>query len=72
MKLDSERMTKAYGLAVKELEQVLDRKKPITDVTKIAAGTVANYSRIKSTEVHEMGLKLMMQKNGIKEIEPAK
>ncbi len=68
MKLDSKKMAGAFDLAVKELEAVLGRKKSITDVTKIAAGTVANYSRIKSTEVHEMGLKLMMKKNNIKQI----
>ena len=68
MKRDSEKMSKAFDLAVAELEQVLAKKKSITDVTKIAAGTVANYSRIKSTEVHELGLKLMMKKNGIKKL----
>ena len=68
MKSDSEKMSKVFDLAVSELEQVLDRKKAITDITKIAAGTVANYSRIKSTEIHELGLKLMMEKNGIKEL----
>lgn len=68
MKSDSQKMAKAFDLAVNELEAVLGRTKAITDITKIAAGTVANYSRIKSTEVHELGLKLMMKKNGIKQI----
>ena len=66
MKTDSQEMREAFKLAVRELEQVLGKKKSITDVTKVAAGTVANYSRIKSTEIHEMGLKIMMEKNNIK------
>ena len=69
MKSDSQKMSKAFSLAVTELEQVLSRKKPITDLTKIAGGTVANYSRIKSTEIHEMGLRISMVKNDIKLIE---
>lgn len=57
MKTDSQEMRKAFELAVKEIVAVLERKKDITDITKVAAGTLGNYTRIKSTEVHEMGLK---------------
>jgi hypothetical protein len=55
-------MDKAFGLSVTEIEKVLEGKKPITDITKLAANTVSNYSKIKASEVHEMGLILAEQK----------
>lgn len=65
---DSRTMGGAFKLAMKEIEEVLERKKPITDVTKIAANTVSNYSRIKSTEIHDKALELMMARKDIKAI----
>lgn len=68
VKQDSQLMSKAFKLAMKELEDVLDRKKPITDITKVAANTVSNYSRIKSTEIHDKALELMIARKDIKQI----
>jgi len=66
---DSLIMEKAFKLALKEIEDVLDRKKSITDVTRVAANTVSNYSRIKSTEIHDKALELMIARKDIKAIE---
>lgn len=65
---DSKAMSKAFALAMKEIEDVLERKKPITDITKVAANTVSNYSRIKSTEIHDKALELMIARKDIKAI----
>ena len=66
---DSIIMEKAFKLALKEIEDVLDRKKSITDVTRVAANTVSNYSRIKSTEIHDKALELMIARKDIKAID---
>lgn len=66
---DSRVMGKAFRLAMQEIEEVLERKKPITDITKVAANTVSNYSRIKSTEIHDKALELMIARKDIKMIE---
>lgn len=66
---DSRSMAKAFGLSVKEIEAVLDRSRPITDVTKLAAATLGSYSRIKSTEIHDKALELMIARKDIKAIE---
>lgn len=66
---DSRLMSKAFKLAMKEIEEVLDRKKPITDITKVAANIVSNYSRIKSTEIHDKALELMIARKDIKAID---
>jgi len=63
---DSERMRKAFDLAMKEIEEVLERKKIITDVTRLAANTVSNFSRIKSTEIHDKALEIMITRKDIK------
>lgn len=65
---DSQSMKRIFELSIKEIENVLDRKKPITDVTKIASNTVSSYSRIKSTEIHEKALEIMISKK----VEPQK
>jgi len=61
-------MRKVFVLALKELEEVLERKKSITDVTRVAANTLSNYSRIKSSEVHDKALELMIARKDIKAI----
>jgi len=66
---DSQIMAKAFKLAMIEIEAVLDRKKPITDITRVAANTVSNYSRIKSTEIHDKALELMIARKDIRAIE---
>jgi hypothetical protein len=65
---DSKVMERAFKLAIQEIEEVLSRKKPITDITRVAANTVSNYSRIKSTEIHDKALELMMARKDIKSI----
>lgn len=74
---DSQEMKSSFKLAMRELEAVLDRKKPLTDLTKVAANTVSNYAKIKSSEVHDKGLEIMlmrkeMQMIGSDEAEPKK
>jgi len=61
---DSKKMKKAFDLSVDEIEKVLDRKKPITDITKLAGVTLAAYSRVKSTEMHDKALEIMLTKIG--------
>jgi hypothetical protein len=61
-------MARAFDLAMKEIEEVLNRKKSITDITRLAANLVSNYSRIRSTEIHDKALELMIERKDIKEI----
>lgn len=68
-KEDSRSMAKVFALSLTEIEGVLSRKKPITDVTRVAANTLSNYSRIKSTEIHDKALELMIARKDIKAIE---
>lgn len=66
--VDSDLMKKSFQLSVKELEAVLDRKKSFTDITKLAATTLNSYSKIRSTEVHEKGLEIMLMKQDVKQL----
>lgn len=66
---DSKAMAKVFALALKEIEIVLEGKKAITDVTKVAANTLSNYSRIKTTEIHDKALELMIAKDNRKLID---
>jgi hypothetical protein len=63
---DTQSMKKVFELSVMEIEKVLDRKKPITDITRLAANTLSNYSRIKSTEIHDKGIELKIARKDIK------
>ena len=69
VKNDSKAMAKVFALSITEIEGVLERKKPITDVTRVAANTLSNYSRIKSTEIHDKALELMIARKDIKAID---
>lgn len=60
---DSSAMGKVFSLSLEEIESVLDRKKAITDVTKLASASLSNYSRIKSTEIHDKALEIMLGKS---------
>lgn len=60
---DSNAMKKVFSLSLEEIESVLDGKKAITDVTKLAACTLTNYSRVKSTEIHDKALEIMLAKS---------
>jgi hypothetical protein len=64
IKVDSMSMNRVFKLSVGEIEDVLSRKKAITDVTKVAAVTLSGYSRIKSTEIHEIALMSMLERKG--------
>jgi hypothetical protein len=66
---DSKRMRKAFELSIEEIESVLQRKRAITDVTRVAANTLSNYSRVKSTEIHDKALELMVARKDIKQIQ---
>jgi uncharacterized protein YejL (UPF0352 family) len=68
VKADSRRMNKAFDLAMTEIENVLDRTKAITDLTRMAAGVVSSYSRIKSTEIHEKALEILIARKDLKQI----
>lgn len=69
VKTDSSKMERVFELSVEEIERVLNKKCAITDVTKIASSALATYSRIRSTEVHELGLQLVMARMGAKKLE---
>jgi hypothetical protein len=60
---DTDSMQKVFELSLKEIEVVLEGNRKITDKTKLAANTLSNYSRIKSTEIHEQALRLMAQRS---------
>lgn len=66
VKNDSLAMEKVFRLSLVEIEEVLSRKRPITDITKVAANTLSNYSRIKSTEIHDKALEIMLSRKDIK------
>lgn len=57
---DTSLLTKAFALAVEEVERVLQGGEPITDKTKLASATIGNYAKIKSVEVHEYALDVAM------------
>jgi hypothetical protein len=58
-------MQKVFRLSIAEIEAVLSRSKAITDVTRVAANTLSNYSRIKSTEIHDKALEIMLTRKDI-------
>ena len=62
---DSRAMQKVFKLSIAEIEAVLSRSKAITDVTRVAANTLSNYSRIKSTEIHDKALEIMLRRKYI-------
>lgn len=65
---DTESMEKVFNLCIKKIEDVLDRKKTITDVTRLAANTLSNYSRLKSSEIHDKAIELMIARKDIKQL----
>jgi hypothetical protein len=68
-KSDSREMKKVFRLALDEIEVVLRREKAISEVTRVAANTLSNYSRVKSTEIHDKALELMMARRDMKAID---
>jgi hypothetical protein len=64
VKKDSRVMDKAFRLSVEEIEGVLEKKRPITDRTRVAASTLSSYAKIKSTEIHDKALEMMVERKG--------
>jgi hypothetical protein len=59
-------MEVVFNLAIDEIESVLNHEKAITDVTRLAANTLSNYSRLKSTEIHDKALEIMLIRNNLR------
>lgn len=62
VKKDSKAMQGIFALALEEIEEVLAAKRNMSDITKLAAATLSNYSRIKSTEIHDKALEIMLSR----------
>lgn len=69
---DSTAMQASFRLSMKEIELVLAGKKKITDLTKLAANTVSNYAKIRSTEVHDKALEIALMRRAMRIPEKAK
>lgn len=63
---ETDKMSKVFDLAVNEIEKVLSDKKAITDKTKVSVASLGVYSRLRSAEVHEEALKIMVQKHNFR------
>jgi len=75
-RLDFDRLTedtttwkKAFRLAAREIEEVLDHKKTPTDLTRIASNTGSTYAKLKSAEIHDKALELLIARKDMKLIE---
>jgi hypothetical protein len=66
---DTGTMEKVFELAVKELEEVLSHKKPPTDLTRIASNTASTYGKLKSAEIHDKALWILIARKDLKLIE---
>lgn len=60
---DSIKMQNVFEHAIKELEEVFQGKKVVTDITKMAASSISVYSRLRATELHEHVLKYQVCKD---------
>ena len=65
---DTKQMHGIFGLAVKEIEAILKNKQPITERTQLSIASLGVYSRLKSAEVHERALEIMVMKYGKKHL----
>jgi hypothetical protein len=61
---DTEKMQRAFDLAVDEIVEVLSRKKPPTDITRLASNVASTYGKLKSAEVHDKALEIYLTKQG--------
>jgi hypothetical protein len=61
-RIDSIRMKDVFELSVSEIESVLGRKKANTGITKLAATSLSAYAKIRSMEIHEASLRVMLSK----------
>lgn len=66
---DTQVMATVFRLAVKELEEVLSHRKTPTDLTRIASNTASTYGKIKSAEIHDKALELLIARKDLKLIE---
>jgi len=66
---DTRAMKKVFNLAIRELEEVLDHKKTPTDLTRIASNTASTYGKLKSAEIHDKALELLIARKDLKFIE---
>jgi hypothetical protein len=57
---DTRAMRPTFLLCIQEIEAVLARKKPFTDITKFCAIISGQYVKKASTEVHDKALELTM------------
>jgi len=57
---DTDSMKEIFKLSIEEVKQVLNGARSITDVTKIAAITISNYTRLKSAEIHDKAIEVML------------
>ncbi|OGQ00763.1 MAG: hypothetical protein A2Z40_04115 [Deltaproteobacteria bacterium RBG_19FT_COMBO_60_16] len=54
---DTEAMQSVFRLSIKEIEEVLGKKRSITDATRLAASTLMSYAKIRSTDIQEEALR---------------
>jgi hypothetical protein len=66
---DTETWKPAFKLAAKEIEEVLSHRKLPTDLTRIASNTGSTYAKLKSAEIHDKALELLITRNDLKLIE---
>ena len=59
---DSDELRPAFKAAAKNLKDVLEGKKPMTDMAKLSSVTVAGFGRILAADVHKMALHLMVER----------
>jgi len=58
MHYTTEALKKIFDLSIKEIEMVLDGKKQITDVTRLAANSLTNFVKVRQIEIQEKALEL--------------
>jgi hypothetical protein len=58
MHYTTDALKKIFDLSVKEIEAVLDGKKQITDMTRLAANSLTNFVRMRHIEIQEKALEL--------------
>ncbi|OFW57226.1 MAG: hypothetical protein A2W01_04165 [Candidatus Solincola sediminis] len=54
---DADAMQSVFRLSLKEIEEVLEKKRSITDATRLAASTLMSYAKIKSADIQEEALR---------------
>lgn len=65
--LATKKMEKVFDLSVKELEEALSNKKPITDKTKLASQAIGRYSGLMANENNRASITHRMCKDFAKD-----